>query len=235
MASESIKLTSADGGTFDAYLAHPAGGPAPAVVMIHSAFGCNESLCGTADRFAARGFLMIAPDLFWRTHPGPLPQDDAGREKALERYKKFDVERGLDDLRTTIAAVKALPDCNGKVAMMGYCMGGRYAFLGITRLGADAAVSFHGTNIGEHLGEAQLRNPKMSLHFGGDDPLVPAEEIKAIKGALEGFPEVMIYVYPGAKHGFAQIGSRAYDPAAAELAEKRALDFLDGLKQPVPA
>lgn len=236
MPSETIKLTSADGGSFDAYLAHAPHGPAPAIVVFPSAFGVTDGLRETVDKFAARGFVVAAPDVFWRTLPGPLPQDDASREKAIARYKAFDVARGLDDIRTTIDAVKALPECNGKVAVLGYCMGGRYAFLGLTRLGADAAVAFHGNNIDDHLDEAsQLRDPKMSFHFGAEDPQIPMDTVKTIKGALEGFPQVMIYVYPTCKHGFAQIGGRAHDPAATELAERRAFEMLDGLKTPVSA
>jgi len=236
MPSETIKLASVDRGSFDAYLAHPPHGPAPAIVVWYSAFGLTDGLIQTVDAFAARGYLMIVPEVFWRTHPGPLPQTDEGREKAVARYKAFDVARGLDDLKVTIDAARAMPECNGKVAVMGYCMGGRYAFLGVARLGADAAVTFHGNSIGEHLDEAgTLHNPQMSLHYGAEDPQIPMDEVRAVKGALEGFPGVMIYVYPGCKHGFAQIGGRAYDAAAAALAEKRALDFLDGLKSPVPA
>jgi carboxymethylenebutenolidase len=234
MASEHIKLTSVDGGTFDAYVAHAAHGPAPTIVVIYSAFGLTDGLRKTVDGFAARGFNVIVPDLFWRVLPGPLPQNDEGRTKALERYGKFDFDRGLDDLRTTFAAARALPESNGKIATLGYCFGGRYAFVGVTQLGADAAVAFHGTAIGKHVDEATACKGKgISFHFGDEDPLIPPDEVAAIKGALEGFPDAMIFRYPGAKHGFAQLGAGAYDASATELAEKRAFDMLDGLKEPV--
>ena len=236
MASETIKLNALDGGSFDAYVTHPPHGPAPAIVVWYSAFGLTDGLIQAVNQFAAHGYLVIVPEVFWRSLPGPLPQTDEGREKAVGRYKSFDIARGLDDLKVTIDAARAMPECNGKVATMGYCMGGRYAFLGVARFGADAAVTFHGNSIGEHLDEAQnLRNPQLSLHYGSEDPQITMDEVRAVKGALEGFPGVMVYVYPGAKHGFAQIGGRAYDADACALAEKRALDFLDGLKTPVPA
>jgi carboxymethylenebutenolidase len=236
MASENIKLASVDGGSFDAYIAHAPHGPAPGIVVFPSAYGANDGLLATVDSFAARGFVVIAPDVFWRTIPGGLPHEPASREKVMQRFKEFDVARGIDDIGTAMAYLKSLPECNGKVAVLGFCMGGRYAFLSLTRLGADAAAAFHGNDIEKHLDEAsKLRDPKMSFHFGEEDPQIPMDTVKLVKGGLEGFPGVMIYTYPGCKHGFAQSNAPAYDAAAAELAYRRAFEMLDGLKTPVTA
>lgn len=235
MASETIALPAAGGGTYDGELFCPAAGPSPAIVVVPSVFGLNAGLRESAERFARRGYVVLVPDVFWRVHPGPLAHDEAGRAAGIARMERFDREAGLADLGLALAAMRSHPACNGKVAVMGYCFGGRYAYLALTRLGADAAVSFHGVGIEEHLDEATRVRAPLSFHFGDEDPWVPLDAVKRIKGALEGYATAMIYRYPGARHGFAQNGSAAFDAAACELAERRAFDTLDGLKAPVSA
>lgn len=232
MSTETIALSGAGGGTYDGFLALPPAGspPAPAIVIVPSVFGLTEGLRGTVERFAALGYLVLVPDVFWRTHPGPLGTHEPERSQALARMEAFDRELGLADLQIALDTMRARPECNGKAAVMGYCFGGRYAYLALTRLGADAAVSFHGVGIGEHLDEANKVRAPLSFHFGDEDSWAPLEEVKQIKGALEGYATAMIYRYPGAKHGFAQVGSAAYDAEVCALAEKRAFETLATLK-----
>jgi carboxymethylenebutenolidase len=162
----------------------------------------------TLERYAARGYAVVAADV----------------------DETMDVERGLEVVRTAMDTLAAQPDCNGKVAVAGYGFGGRFAFLAVTRLGADAAVAFHGIGIGQHLDEAARAKKPLSLHFADADECVPFDEVRAVKGALEGFGTTEIYRYPGARGGFALIGDAAYDVEAAEQAERRAFAVLDRLR-----
>ncbi len=118
----------------------------------------------------------------------------------------------------------------GKIAVVGYGFGGKYAILALTRLGADAAAAFYGTGIDAHLAEAPAAKLPLSLHFGDDDDRVPFAEVRRIKGALEGFPTTEIYRYPGVGHGFAMREHAGFDEPTALAAERRVFNFLDALQ-----
>jgi carboxymethylenebutenolidase len=163
----------------------------------------------TQERFVARGYDVLAVDV----------DDAAGVEGGLTS-----VTRGMRALQEHASA--------GKIAVVGYGFGGRYAFLALTRLGADAAAAFHGSGIGAHLDEAPNAKMPLSLHFGDDDDRVPFEEVRAIKGALEGFATTEIYRYPAAGHGFAMREDAGFNEPAALEAERRVFAFLDALKGP---
>ena len=139
-----------------------------------------------------------------------------------------DVEGTLRTIRAAMNALKAR-DPARKVAVVGYGIGGRYAFLAAARLGADAAAVFHGIGIGDYLSESAGLATPMTFHFGDADEHVPFEEVRKIKGALEGFATTEIYRYPGARQGFALYGDSAYDAACAEAAERRVFAVLDSL------
>jgi carboxymethylenebutenolidase len=158
----------------------------------------------TLERFVARGYDVLAVDV----------DDAAGVEAGLTA-----VARGMQALRERTTA--------GKVAVVGYGFGGRYAFLALTRLAADAAAAFHGSGIGAHLAEAPNAKQPLSLHFGDDDAYVPFEEVRAIKGALEGFATTEIYRYPGVGQGFAMREDAGFNEPAALEAERRVFAFLD--------
>jgi carboxymethylenebutenolidase len=222
-------LPRSDGGTFPIAQVAP-GSRAPGLVVISSAYGVTDGLRATMRRYAATGYIVAAPDMFSRTLPGPLGQSEADRTAARGRLEGFDVAAGLSDIRTVMDELRARPDCTGTIAVMGYCFGGEFAYLATTQLGAAGAISFHGVGIGKHLDEAGKVNVPMSLHFGEDDRFVPNTEVDAIEAAFRGKPAVEIYRYAGAKHGFVQSESAAYDAAAAQLAEERALAMLARLK-----
>ncbi len=180
-------------------------GNALGVVLVGLPAGSRTTL----DRFAARGYDVLAVDV----------DEAAGVEGGLAS-----VRQGMDALHEHASG--------GKIAVVGYGYGGRYAFLALTRLGADAAAAFHGAGIGAHLDEAPAAKLPLSLHFGDDDDRVPFEEVRAIKGALEGFATTEIYRYPGAGHGFALREDAGYNEFAALQAERRVFAFLDGLMRP---
>lgn len=140
-------------------------------------------------------------------------------------YEVLAVEPGLENVRAAMAAL-----AGRRIAVVGYGSGGGDAFLALTRLGVDGAAAFYGSGIGRHLSEAARAVKPLSLHFGDADEDVPFDEVRAIKGALEGFGTTEIYRYPQVGHGFALRGCPGYDESAARDAERRVFSFLDGLR-----
>jgi carboxymethylenebutenolidase len=235
-ASRDITIPAADGGAIPAYVSVPAIVPAPAVVIVAAVFGVTAGVREWADRYAARGFLTVAPDFFWRTVPGPLdgniPEE---REKATARSKNFDRDTGVRDIAAVRDHVRALPESNGKWSLAGYCFGGRYTLIAGADLGADAVVGFHPSRLPVELEAAARVMCPASFHFGGADDLVPPDVIEAVRDALKGNPRAESHVYPGVVHGFTQKGRPSYDEAASELSFQRAVNVLETLKTPLAA
>ncbi len=218
----------ARGGSFDAYQALPATTPAAAVIMIPPIFGVTASMRDIADRFAAHGFIALVPDPFWRVHPGPLtPEERPAAQARLQAVAQDDV---MDDVARCIEALRGMPECNGKVALAGYCFGGKYAFLAAARGMVDAAAAFHGTRIGSVLDEAPALRVPLSLHYGDSDAVAPMDEVRAVQAALDGKPGVEVVVYPGVGHGFTQTDSHGYDAAVTSASEARAIEVFAALR-----
>jgi carboxymethylenebutenolidase len=224
---ETIRIDAAGGGSFDAYLALPQERPAPGLIVVSSIYGINKGLKQTIERYARRGFIVIAPDIFWRTQPGPL--EGNSRADAQARLNAYKIDPGMDDLRATRDALAQRPEWNGKFAVVGFCFGGQHAFLGLTRLGADAGVSYHGTSIQKYLDEAPRVTKPFSFHFGSEDDLVSPDEVEAIRHALAGKTGDIV-THEGAGHGFAREDSAGYNEAVAHASEEQAFITLDELK-----
>jgi len=228
MMSTTISIESRDGRAFEAYLALPPSGPAPAIVIVPSIFGITDAFKVSLDRYASKGFVVVAPDVFWRTHSGGL--DHARMAEAQARMKAYDWDDGLDDLRRTVDALKNVPEWNGKFGIFGFCFGGKHAILGITQLGAEAGATFHGTQMHTILDEAAKVDKPFSFHYGKDDHVVPMDTVDAIKAAFAG-KDGEIYVYEGVGHSFALPDNPGYHAEAARLSEERALAVFDRLKE----
>jgi carboxymethylenebutenolidase len=221
---EEIRITAADGGTFAGYLALPAQVPAPGLIVLPEIFNTNAHIRAVADGYAADGFVAFAPDVFWRREPGSyLPYTDEGRAKAYALRARLDNDQFTRDLGDAIAALRARPDCTGKVGVMGFCLGGLLAYLASTRLPIDAAVSYYGVQIDPHLGEADRLGCPLLMHFAENDPHVPTETVAAIQARLGGLSNVNIHIYPGTEHGFNRQGYPPYNEAAAAQARQRTI------------
>lgn len=189
-------------------------------------FGATQGIREFADRIASYGFVVLTPDMFWRQYPGPLGYEGADRDKAQERYRAFDVTQGMADLHDLVDWAKVWPVGTGRVGIIGMCFGGRYAFLAGAALPIDAGVSFHGTLIGQHLDLCVNVACPLSLHFGEEDSQAPMTEVASIEAAAAANPNIKIYRYPKAKHGFMQQDRPSYLPSAADLAFTRAMELL---------
>lgn len=221
-----IEIKAHDGGAFKAYVERPSSGSGPVVICIQEIFGVNHAMRDIARHWADQGYIAVAPDLFWRQEPGVDITDKSEEEwkKAFSLFQGFDLENGIADLKSTIAHARNMEGATGKVGTVGFCLGGKLAYLLACRSDAECNVSYYGVGIEELLGEASaIKNPLM-MHIAEEDGFVPKDAQAKIKAGLENVGPVDIYSYPGMDHAFARIGGVPYDEANANLANTRSLD-----------
>ncbi len=228
MLGNSIKYSTSDNKSFDGYLVKPEGdGPFPGIVILTAIFGVDEGIIKLSDEWAKDGFIVSVPDIFWRVHPGPLPLSE--HEAARARMDKFDVEQGVIDIEDIVLDLRNRAECNGKVGMLGFCFGGRYVHLAAARLDIDAGAAFHGTAIGKNLDETGKISCPMSLHFGDKDPVVPMDEVNAIKDAYANNKNADIGVYEGADHSFSMPWHPSYHEGAAKASRQAVLECFQAM------
>ncbi|MBC7416230.1 MAG: dienelactone hydrolase family protein [Herminiimonas sp.] len=227
MTSRTIDLTSHDGKTFQGYLALPPAGTGPGIVLIQEIFGVNAHIRAVADQYALDGYVVLAPDLFWRMKPGvELGYDETDFGAALGYMQKMDFALAIQDLSSTVAALKALPECTGKVASLGYCMGGLLSYQCAANAGVDAAVCYYPGSIEQHLGQVAKVHCPILIHFAGQDHYIPAAAVKATQEAFKDAHNAVIEVYAGVDHGFNCWERPSYDQKASSLAHGLSLSFL---------
>ncbi len=219
------EIAATDGvGTFGAYVAMPPGdGPHGAVVLIQEIFGVNESMRETARQVAEQGYIVLAPDLFWRIRSGVDLTDKSEGEwkEAFTLMNGFDQDKGVEDLKATLAAARTMPGSNGKAGTMGYCLGGRLAMMMATRSDADVNVSYYGFGLDGLLdGIENIRAPLL-VHIADQDKYFPASARAKVVAALQGHPHAHAYVYPAADHAFARVGGTHWQARAATIANGR--------------
>lgn len=223
-----VTISAADGSTFQAYHAAPEGdGDAPGIVLIQEIFGVNKVMRDLADEYAALGYQVLCPDIFWRIEPGIdiTDQSQAEWDKAFELFNAFDVDKGVEDLKATLAHLKAMSGCNGKAGAVGYCLGGKLSYLMATRSDADCSVSYYGVGLDELLGESSNITKPYLAHMASEDGFVPKEAQEKIKANFSGNALVTLHVYEGQDHAFARRGGAHYDEASATLANERTAEF----------
>lgn len=226
-----LTIDTADG-DFAAHVARPRVTPAPVVVVLHEVFGVNADIRTTCRELADRGFIAVAPDLFWQQERGVAlgTWSEAEWQKGLALYTAYDRDAGVRDIISTIDAVRRMHGASGKVAVMGFCLGGLLAFLTSARGTVDAAVAYHGADTEHYLGEAGGITAPLLMHLADEDEFISKAAQARIKAALAGKPNVAVHSYAGCKHAFARHTGQHYDAAAAALANRRTWDFLaDGL------
>lgn len=219
-------------GWFDAYVAEPKGAPKAAVIVIQEIFGVNQGIRRKCDRWADRGYLALAPDLFWRLQPGVEldPDVEAEFNQALDLMGRFDQDKGISDIEETIREAR---DMSGgrKVGAVGYCLGGRLSFMTAARTDIDASVGYYAVGIPGLLGEKNAIARPLMLHIAGADHFVDELQQRAMHEGLDDHPRVTLHDYPGEDHGFAAEMGKRRSAAAAALADQRtALFFAQHLK-----
>ena len=221
-----VTIKSFDGGEFDAYLALPAGGYGPGIVVIQEIFGVNDYIRSVADWYAAHGFVALAPDLFWRLQRG-VQLTDRGDDwnKAIAFYQAIDEDKAVEDSAAALDFLRHHIACTGRAGAVGFCMGGNLAYLLSVRFKPDCAVGYYGVSIEKTLDEAKNLNQPLMLHVAGNDKFCPPEAQRQIHVALDSNPLVTIHDYPGQEHAFGRPDGEHYNAAAAELANLRTLEF----------
>lgn len=211
-------------GSFGAYVADAKRPGGPAILVIQEIFGVNKVMRDTADFFAEEGYTAVCPDLFWRIQPGIdiTDQTDAEWEKAFSYFKAFNVDKGVEDIQSTIDWMHA--QGHRQVGAVGYCLGGLLAYLTATRTNADATVSYYGVGIDNYLAEAgRAKNPAL-LHIAEEDGFVSKDSQAKMKAGLTA-PNFQLYSYPGRDHAFARDGGKHFHEGDATKANQRTMDF----------
>jgi carboxymethylenebutenolidase len=225
-----IPIKTPNGDSFMGYLALPKTSvlQVPGVIVIQEVFGVNPNMRGLTDAMAMQGYVALCPDLFWRQEPGVQLTDktEADWARAFELYKGFNEASGVADLSAAADHLRHLPECNGKVGSMGYCLGGKLAYLMATRGDTDCNVGYYGVGIEAALNEAPAITKPLMLHIANMDQFVPPEAQTAIVDDLAKVPLATVHRYDGCDHAFARLGGEHYDAAAAKLADDRTAAFL---------
>ena len=210
-------IVTEDGRSFDGYLARPTNARGPGLVIFSEMWGVAPSKTEMAEDFAKRGWCAYAPNMFWRSgFTGVVPFEEADR--AWQRLSAFDWQRAADDARVAVQWLRTQAFSSGRVAAIGFCMGGRTAFLAAARGGVDASISLYALGIARHLDELRMIAIPLQLHYGLNDEHVPKSEIDAVIAAVKGNRNVEVHLYPGAEHGFFTKGRPAFNAEAVAAA-----------------
>ncbi|WP_323146596.1 dienelactone hydrolase family protein [Pseudomonas marginalis] len=214
--------------TFRGYLAVPASGTGPGLVLGQEIFGVNANMRAVADLYAEEGYVVLVPDLFWRMERnvdlGYTEQDFA---KAIDFFQRLDLDLAVDDISASFAKLKTLDQVEGDdFGFVGFCMGGKLAYLTATRTKAACSVGFYGMGIENYLDEVDNIRGRLVLHFAENDAYCDAQARAKISSALKGNKGSQIYVYPNVDHAFARAGSDHFDKPAALMAHERTIAAL---------
>ncbi|MEF7616557.1 dienelactone hydrolase family protein [Aquincola sp. MAHUQ-54] len=229
MKTEWIQINAQDGGQYGAYLALPPAGTGPGLVLFQEIFGVNAHIRAVAEQYAMDGFVVLAPDVFWRDAPRvELGYSGADYDRAIELMKAAKPEHLAADIKTTVAALRTRTEVDaagGKVGAIGYCMGGRLAYIAAADPGVDAAVCYYGGGIHDQLDRSAAITCPIQFHYAEQDHAIPLPKVEEVRSAFAG-KAAELHVYPRATHGFNCWARASYHAPSAALAHGRALQFL---------
>ena len=225
------RVTAPDGGTFDAHT-FLAAHPGPGILLLQEIYGVGDFLREKAVRLAERGYSVMCPDVFWRVEPNvSLAHDDAGLAKGFEymgRFAEIPAEVTRGDLVAALNHLKTLPEVTGKVASVGYCLGGRLAFEVAADGDPDSCVSYYGSGVSAELDLAPRITCPVLFHFGGSDQYIPRDEIDKVAAAFADRSDVEVVVQEQAGHAFENLYAPQFaNPEAAAASWPVTLDFLE--------
>ena len=212
-------------GDIPAYVARPDADSSRAIIVIPEIFGVNAGIRKKCDDWAAEGYLAIAPDIFWRFAPGVelSPDVEAELQEAFGYYGQYDADLGVKDIEATIRWLR--DQGADRIGCVGFCLGGRLAYMAATRTDIDASVGYYGVMIDTMLNEAHAISNPLMLHIPTEDHLVDSAAQQKIHEALDPNPKVTLHDYPGLDHGFAATSGNRRNEEGAQLADGRTRAF----------
>ena len=224
MAGTWIDIPSSDGKSFQGYLAVPEAGFGPGIILLQEIFGVNHTMRDVADYYAEEGYVVLVPDLFWRFEPHiELGYDEADFGKAFGYFQTFDVDQSIRDTADAIKVLRERPEQAGNVGALGFCLGGKLAFLTAARTDVDCAVCYYGVGLEGALDEAKDATCPMVFHFAELDKFAPEEARNQVMAAFADRDDVEFYVYPGCDHAFAAVERESFDKPASLMAHSRSI------------
>lgn len=231
MPGKTIKVRSSEGAEFDCYLAMPeVSGAVPAIVLACAVHGVDKDIRDLAEEFAGHGYIAAAPDLFWRTVPGPLGHDD-NRTQPRSQPRLEKIKTGERDMADVLTHLKMLKEFNGRAASMGFCYGGPYAILAPKRLGYAAGISCHGSQMLDYINELDGVTAPVCIIWGDQDHRAPKEVLDAYRPVPQRLKNVEVHIFPDILHGYMMPSNpKAFDQKTRAFSMQRTLAILDGLR-----
>lgn len=222
-----IEIPTVEKAGFTGYLSLPPTGTGPGIVIAQEIWGVNSHIRAVADQYAQDGYVVLAPDIFWRQEKHvDLDYDEAGSRKAMALRQAIDDAQAGDDVAAAADHLRTLSEVNGRIGAIGYCLGGQLAYRAAASGKVDAAIAYYGGGIQNNLDLAQALDQPILFHYAELDKLIPADAVARVKAAFAGKSNAQFFDYPGVDHGFNCWGRPAYDQKAAALAHGRSLTFL---------
>ena len=232
IATRYEKVTAADGGAFDCFCALPDSGSGPGILLFQEIFGINDNIRALAEKLAGEGYVVLAPDMFWRLEPRFERKDESGIGDAFAMVQKFDFEVGVSDIQAAHAHLLGMTECTGQIGAVGFCLGGGLAFAAaaLSRVdgkGIDAAVPYYGSPVNGLLVHADKVECPVLFHYGDEDAFIPMHLIEEVEAAFAGRSDVEVRHY-AAGHAFSNNDAPSmYNAEASALAWERTLAFFD--------
>lgn len=227
MSTTWMPITNENGESFDAYVSLPPTGKGPGLLLVQEIFGVNEHIRAVADQYAADGYCVMAPDIFWRHEKRlELGYDQQGFDRGLALLGKLDIAQAATDMRAAVAALRRHEACTGTVGSIGFCMGGLLSYVAAASANVDTAVCYYGGGIHQHLDKAKDITCPVLFHFAEQDGYIQASAVAAVRKAMKGRSNVRIVVHPGVDHGFNCWRRPAWDQVTAARARGQSLVHL---------
>jgi carboxymethylenebutenolidase len=227
MASRLDSVTTTDG-SFGLQVWRPESGTGPGLLLIQEIFGISDYIQAVAEDLAGLGYVVAAPDLFWRLEPGYVAgHDQEGLTRSLEISSRFDAEQGVADAAAALDHLAALPEVEGGLGIIGFCLGGTIAYFLAAQTNPDIVISFYGSGVPDNTDALDRIASPLQFHFGGSDPYIPRDQVARVEAAAAGKSNVEIHVEEDAGHAFHNRKSAMFHmPEPAARAWQRTEEFL---------